>query len=149
MTRRLSIVVVAWFFPPSGGGGAQRPVHMASGFHGFGDAVTVLTPKAIESFWAPDDDSLSRLTAPLDVRRPAATALHHMVASEPRTLRSIRNSDRKPLLAQLVKLEADPAAYFYAHKLIRALRAVLAEDNVPDVIRRSMIDMEEIGRAHV
>ena len=69
MTRRLSIVVVAWFFPPSGGGGAQRPVHMASAFHGFGDAVTVLTPKAIQSFWAPDDDSLSRLTAPLDVRR--------------------------------------------------------------------------------
>ena len=65
----MSIVVVAWFFPPSGGGGAQRPVHMASAFQRFGDSVTVLAPKTVESFWAPDDDSLSRLVAPLDVRR--------------------------------------------------------------------------------
>ena len=69
MTRNLSIVVVAWFFPPAGGGGAQRPAHMASAFHGFGDSVTVLTPAAIDSFWAPDDNSLSQLTASLDVRR--------------------------------------------------------------------------------
>ena len=31
--------------------------------------MTVLTPAAVDSFWAPDDNSLSRLTASLDVRR--------------------------------------------------------------------------------
>jgi len=55
--RRL--LLISYYFPPNGGPGAQRPAKFAKYLPDAGWETVVLAPAAVQSHWAPADESLS------------------------------------------------------------------------------------------